>query len=114
MGIRIDGELIIIDGDMSGNVVSDPINLSAFVGAAIQAIYTGSPDGDLDFEGSCQLTQDPSLVTEWTILHSEPISAAGNKIFNFKNTFYKWVRLNYKFNSGSGQLNATVVLKGDW
>jgi hypothetical protein len=115
MGFKIDGEFGYIDaGDMSANITGDPINLASHLGIAFQCNYTGSPDGYLKIQASCDLTQDASSVLNWTDISDILLSTSGTKIFNCRNIYYKWIRVVYEATSGSGTLAVNYTVKGEW
>lgn len=102
---------IITNGDMSGNLSSIPTNLDTSASYAIQAIFTGSPLGTLQLQGSND--NDDVTPTNWTTITDsiQSISAAGSYLVNVEFPVYCWVRLTYTRTSGSGTLNAKINAK---
>ncbi len=104
-------------------VNSAPIELDQIYGYAIQAAWTGTPNGTIKLQGSCDAparqTQTsnggPDSVTVWTDIadSSQNISgSAGNYMWNVNGAFYRFVRLTYTNSSSTGTLSANIVLKG--
>ena len=115
--MRIQNEELTLDGtDMSANITSEPIWLAHIVNASIQAVYTGSPSGDLIVEASNDFgakTNDVSNanITNWTAVATESLSGSGSTMFNLQDTGYRWIRLRYTA-GGSGTLSARYNVKG--
>jgi hypothetical protein len=107
-------EKIISSGDMSGNIESQAILLDQIYGFSAQAIYTGSPDGVLSLLASNQDVKFGEPITEWTTItgSEEIVSAPGDTMWNFNGAFYRWFKVSYSFNSGSGSLDVTFTSKG--
>jgi hypothetical protein len=103
------GKRIIVNGDMSGNLVSEVFSLDNMLHFSVHAIWTGSPEGDLIIEASGELGE----ALNWAELSTEPVSGAGQKIWLDRNSPYKWVRVKYNSQSGSGDLTVHAISKGD-
>jgi hypothetical protein len=115
MGFKIDGEYGYIDSaDMSANITGDPINLASHLGIALQCDFSGVPSGVIKIQASCDLTQDEGSVINWTNIYELDVAGAGNKIFNCRNIYYKWIRLVYEATAGSGTLAVNYTVKGEW
>lgn len=115
MSFKIDGIYDYIDsGDMSAAIIGDPINLASHMGIALQCIYTGTPDGILKVEASCDMTNYGGQVINWTEIGSATLSTAGSKIFNCRSIYYKWIRIVYTPSIGSGVLTVNYTVKGEW
>jgi hypothetical protein len=112
--MRFAQDKIIVDGDMSADVVSEPILLDQIIGYALQCVYTGSPDGSLRIEVSCDTTDFPSRIVNWDTLGSSTvlITTAGITTYNVDMQYYKWMRVYYDFSAGSGVLNVVYNAKG--
>ena len=104
---------IIEDGDMSGNLISDTINVQRMDRAYIQLVFTGSPVGDFFVEASADHTEDPSgkeLVDgTWIPLDLDPspyaIGVADDIGIDLTVTAIPWIRVRYARTSGTGTLN---------
>jgi hypothetical protein len=105
---------IVAAGDMSADVESSPILLDQIYGFAMQAVYTGAPDGVLKIQVSCDITSFADKVVNWDDLASSSviISAAGITTYNVDAQFYKWVKIVYTFSAGTGVLNVAYNSKG--
>lgn len=108
---------ILNNGDMSGNLESQVIDLADIDLGSIQAVFTGAPTGALKLQLSNQIvanTADPNVaVTEWTDYSGSAtnVVAAGSHIFNISNMGYKWCKMVYTRTGGTGTLNATMTGK---
>lgn len=108
---------IVNNGDMSGNLTSQVIDLADIDLGSIQAVFSGAPTGSLKLQLSNEIianTADPnSAISEWTDYagSSVAVAAAGSHIYNISNMGYKWCRLVYTRTGGNGTLNATLVGK---
>lgn len=102
-------------------VSSDPILVDQIYGFAIQAVWTGTPNGTLTLQAACtpvdkQLNVSsggPYTVSTWTDVASYAISgSAGNYMFNVIGGFYNFARITYTNSSSTGTLSANLVVKG--
>jgi len=99
---------IITNGDMSGNITSDEIDLSKVDGYAIQADYTGSPTGDIKIQCSVN-------GSTWADYPSSEVAiptATSPILWEITTAFYDKVRVIYTASSGSGTLNVQINVKG--
>jgi hypothetical protein len=99
-------EQIVASGDMSGDITSSVVELAAYRNQAIQAVWTGSPVGNIQMEVS-------NDGTNWFVQGS-PVAAggsAGTAMFTVQ--FAPWAksRLFFDFTSGTGVLNAFSIVK---
>lgn len=97
---------IVTDGDMSGDITSQVVDMSLTNGYAVQAWFTGSPVGTLRLEASNDESQ-------WTEISSSEISAAGSVMWLEDYAMYDKLRIRYSRTSGSGTLNVQINGKGD-
>lgn len=113
----------VVNGDMSANIVSDPISLDQIFGFAVQAVYTGSPVGVIKLQATCDAPNrnlqisDPqavSLVNWDDIASSSAAVPYANNIltWNVDRVYYRFFRLVYEATSGSGVLNVVTCVKG--
>lgn len=93
-------------GDMSSDVTSEVVNVEYMDNVGIQAVYSGSPVGDLKIE----VSQDE---TNWDELTSVTvnISAAGSSTINLNQVPFAYIRVFYDSTSGSGSLTVTLTAK---
>jgi hypothetical protein len=104
---------IITNGDMTTTINSSVTNLDEIVSYSVQAIFTGSPLGTLQLQGSNDVPIIDSAVVNWTIITPSisAVSGAGSYLINVEFPAYSWVRLQYVPTSGSGTLNARIDTK---
>lgn len=108
---------IVTAGDMSGNITSEAIDVGFYDKIAIQAIYTGAPDGDLKLQVSNKFVSSTGCAgiadADWTDYAGSTvtITTADSTMFNVSNISYKCLRAVYTFSSGTGVLNAILSTK---
>jgi hypothetical protein len=121
LGIGPGGELIGSGTDASTNQQSEPVNLNYRYGVAIQAVFTGTPVGMANLQGSCdegarnqQQAGGNDQVVNWTDITGSyaTVSGAGTASWNFQGSFYKWIRLVYISSSGTGTITVRANSKG--
>lgn len=108
-------------GSMGVDVVSNGVDASQYGLVSFQAVWAGggSPDGVFTIEvsndnvQSCTTGNESCNVTNWTTYGSSSIAInsdgdLGYSIYDFA---YRWVRVKYTRNSGTGTLNIEAVLK---
>lgn len=106
--MRIYNQLFLTAGDMAGSVTSSAEPLDYIYGFSIQAIYTGSPVGTLTLEAS---NDNSNWVTVTDSSYS--VTSAGNYMWNFTVSNFKWVRVVYTRTSGTGTLSARIYARGN-
>lgn len=97
------------------------IDLNMFPVGALQAAWTGSPNGSLGLQVSNDIVAvgsgDPAAnVANWSTYTGSATGtngSAGNFLYNLVNLGYRWVRLTYSNPSGAGSLAAVFVGKGN-
>lgn len=96
------------------SIQSETILIDQIYGFSIQAIFTGSPNGNLKIQASCDDVQKSSDVTNFVDVAgaSATITAAGSVIIQQQYAFYKWFRVVYTATSGSGNLTVNYNGKG--
>ena len=104
MSFRTDDILVLENADMGADFESPPINVAAYIGVNLQAIYTGSPTGALVIQASGAITNRPSDIaaSSWIDIGQDAVLSAGNSMFNIRTPFYKWLRIVYRRTSGTG------------
>jgi hypothetical protein len=100
---------LMTDGDMSGNLTSNSVDVTYTDNVGIQLNFTGNPVGTFAVEG----TIDESSWSELSF--SSTPSAAGSAdthLLNLNQIPYKKIRVTYTRTSGTGTLNVYVMSKG--
>jgi len=114
--MRIKNDSIVSAGDMSADITGDTVFIGHIYGFAVQAVWTGTPQGTIKVQGSCDLGRaedDPTGVSHWDDISTQAAGgAAGTKLFNLDAQHYRWVRVVYTKSSSTGTLNARINLKG--
>lgn len=90
-------------GDLSTSINSDPIKIEFQNILSIQAIYTGSPTGQLLVQGSLDLTNWITFP-----LVTKTIDAAGTHIWDFPTTAIPYFRISYSRTIGTGTLQLLI------
>lgn len=120
--MRVNNEdLLEIDGvrntvSLGANAVLKPIWLGHICNYAIQMTFTGTPNGTFKLQASndqgrpnaSSEAEQSAAVTTWTDISgsAQPISAAGDHMYQVENAGYTWVRVVYTYNSGTGTITA--------
>ncbi len=121
--------VVIADGDASGNVTSEWINIRTFACFSIHFWFgaTDTATGSVSFEVSCEdnptiATRSGETIISRYVTHPVTLSATGlpiaitagapaTSLVNFVDQGYKWIRLVYTRTSGIGTLNARMTAK---
>lgn len=90
-------------GDMSANITGSAFTMINQDGVGIQAVYTGSPVGEMRLQSS-------NNGTNWDDMAGTAIavSAAGSSSWTVALFKHRYIRLYYSFTSGTGTLNASI------
>jgi len=99
------------------------ILIDQIYGYAIQAVWTGTGNGELKLQGSCtpiprsmNISANTAYpITTWTDIEDsnrDVPGTAGNAIWNIKGSMYNFIRIVYTQTSGTLVLNANMVVKG--
>lgn len=110
--------------DMSTSFTLKPVWLGHICNYAIQLTFTGAPNGTFSLQASndqgrpnaATETEQYASVTHWTHItgSDQPISAAGDHMYQVENAGYTWVRVVYTRNSGTGTVTiARAMVKGN-
>ncbi len=119
--MRISNDLALDGAEMTDTetIESAAIWIGHAAGAAIQAVWTGTPEGTLKLQCSVDPTQPqpgitPSLTNWEDIADSEyaVAGAAGSYTWNVDAAYFPWVRAVYTNASGTGSLNVRFNSKG--
>jgi len=108
---------------MNANRTSDPILIDQVYGYSIQARWSGTAQGTLKLQGSCDpVIRDantssggPYTVTNWTDIDDSAHAVVGMPdtfLWNADGAMYNFVRLVYTRDASSGNLNVTMIVKG--
>jgi len=100
---------IVTDGDMSSNIESDAVTLMITNGYAIQAYWTGTPEGELKL----QVSNDGDNYTDIAESIVSVDGSAGSTVWLEPYSMYDRVKVIYTASSGSGTLNVQINGKGD-
>lgn len=101
-------------GSMGADIESDEVLIDQIYGFAIQAVYTGTPNGTLKVQASCDDVKTSSDVVNWIDVSgaTATITAAGSVIVQVSYAFYKWFKVVFVRTSGTGSLTITYNGKG--
>lgn len=104
---------IVTDASMASDIESIHVNVDEAASFSIQAIFTGTPMGTLQIEGSNDVPNYDNIITNWTPISDsiDNIIEAGTYLLNVEFPVYSFVRLTYTRISGSGTLNARINAK---
>lgn len=106
---------LLVDGDMSGNLTSDPISAQFQDNIGLQVEWTGSPSGTFAVEAS--INWDERLQTgSFYELTFNPVLAdaegsASGYLINLNQLPFSYYRLAYTSLSSSGTLNVYATSK---
>ncbi len=115
---------LLTDVSMTGTttITSDPLPLDQIFGFAVQASWTGTPEGVFSLQASSQSPMGsqvgsggPDPITLWDTIAGSAASAVGSSgsfMWNVNTAFYRYVRLVYTNTTGTGLLSAIVSVKG--
>lgn len=105
------------DADMSGNLLSDPTNVSQIDQAVVFINWSSTPVGEFFLEGA-QVKPDqlransalPSDIVWNTLAFSDPMTTSGETSHQvvFTELPFTHLRLRYTASSGSGTVTATI------
>lgn len=100
---------ILDDASMAASFNSNAILLARARASNIQLVFSGTPNGTFKLQSSCDVTFDPSLVTNWDDIpdSSQSVSAAGSHSWTVADR-YKWVRVVYTRSSGTGLCDGNI------
>lgn len=94
---------LVVNGDMTSDLISDVKDLSLVDGYAIYANWTGSPVGTIKLQVSVDGTNFVDLSGSET-----EVNSAGEALWEVTTAYYDKVRTYYTFTSGSGTLNVRI------
>lgn len=110
---------IITDGVMTGTNVltSSEIDISAAEVAAIEIVWTGTPNGTFAVQACVNVAQPgtaPGAGVTWQTIVTPAAAAgvAGNHLINLSDMGFSKLRVTYTNSSSTGVLNAYITVKG--
>lgn len=112
--IHVLNESIVTAGNMNADITSIAKNIDESVSYSVQAVFTGSPVGSIELQGSNDVeTSSANPPSNWTTITDSitAVTEAGSYLINVEFPAYSWVRLVYTFTSGTGTLNARINAK---
>jgi hypothetical protein len=120
--MRIANDLAVDAGSMTGTATinSDPIWLGFAAGVAIQAVWTGTPNGSFKLQCSID-SQEPTpgnstpTITNWEDVADSSTTvtgAAGSYTWNVSDAYFRWIRVVYTNTSSTGTLTVRFNTKG--
>lgn len=112
--MRINNKKLIDNVSMGASINSAAQQLDHIYGFSIQLVFTGTPNGSFKMQCSNDDVETGSQVVNWTDVanSAQAITAAGDMIYNYDGSHFKWVRLVYTRSSGTGTLNGQIYIKG--
>lgn len=106
---------LLIDGDMSGNLTSDPISAQFQDNIGLQVEWTGSPSGTFVVEASINWDERLQTGSFYELdFNPELGSAAGSAdgyLINLNQLPFSYYRVSYTAISSSGVLNVYATSK---
>lgn len=100
---------LMTDGDMSGNLTSDAVDVTYTDNVGFQLSFTGTPTGTFSCEGTIDETNWSALSFSST---PQAVGSADTHLLNINQIPYKKLRVKYTRTSGTGTLNVYVMSKG--
>lgn len=112
--------LIVTNGNMaSASITSSATNIQYLDNVCIELIFTGTPTGAFEVQGSVDYQQDANgnitNAGHWVpiTLPSSPVASgvAGTILIDMNQLSFPYIRVVYTRTSGSGTLNAYIGAK---
>lgn len=119
--MRIANDLAVDAGSMTSTntINSDPVWLGHAMGVAIQAVWTGTPNGAFKLQSSLDPQEySPGYtptITNWEDIADSSYSvtgSAGSYTWNVSDAFFRWIRIVYTNTSSAGTLTVRFNTKG--
>lgn len=95
-------------GDMSADITGPAQDLSYIIGYSVQAVWSGSPVGNI----IVQCSNDGITWKDITSTTTATGGGAGSVILNIVDAMYKKSRVIFSRTSGTGTLNVVLMAKG--
>lgn len=106
---------VLVNGDMSGDLVGTPINLEFLDNVGIQYVWIGTPTGTIGVQVTNQLINGQPVPNSFTKLTlsgvSEPAGSAGSFWLDINQISAAWIQVYYTHSSGAGTLNVYLSAK---
>jgi hypothetical protein len=109
--MKIKNFKLVSSGAMASDITSTEIDLDQIYGLSIQAVYTGSPVGNLIVQVTNYTGEVEGTATWSTFGTPTTINAAGNTALNLPDIMFKRARIFWDVTSGSGSLDVFIMLK---
>lgn len=94
-------------GSMAGALTFGPQNLAQIYGYSIQAVYAGSPAGELKLQASNDGINYCDIPgTNYTV------TGSGSFLWNVSNSNYLYIQMVWTPTSGTGTLSALAYIRG--
>jgi hypothetical protein len=112
--MKFASEKIIVNQSMAASFESQPILLDQIYGFSFQAVFTGAPEGSFKLQVSNDDKSFGFTPVNWTDVtgSTQIITEAGDIVWNFNGAFYKWVKVVYTRDAGTGSCDVTYSSKG--
>lgn len=114
--MRTKTEELELDGtDMTSTILSESVWLENMANAAIQIVFTGTPNGTFKLQASCDEPSKnvpaKSTPQNWTdvVDSSQAVVAAGNHIYEMQNIGYTFVRVVWTDTSSGSPSTITSI-----
>jgi len=121
VGKRTLSPYVIVNGtSMAGSFQSNPTSLERFDRAALEIICTGAPTGTVTVQVSVDFVPsnnylNPSVTpANWYDLPLPLVPLAGaaqTYLIDLNTTAFPWIRINYNFVGGAGNMTAVITAK---
>lgn len=98
---------IFVNASMTGDLVSEVLDLGEMTGFAVHAVWSGTPDGNLVISGS-----NTQIIADFVPVNAQATGGtAGAHLLNVEKTHYKYVLVQYTAAASTGVLNCRVSAK---
>lgn len=95
-----------ISGNMIANITSLPANINEVVSYSVQAVFTGSPVGNIELQASNDGVNFTLIPESYAA-----VTGAGSYLINVELPAYSFVQVVYIFTSGTGSMTAIINTK---
>lgn len=94
------------EANMSSSLQSEIIEIGEDAGYAVHSVFTGSPVGTLQVQGS-----NTRNIADFIPVDAYSITEAGRRLLNVEKAQYAYVLITYVSISGTGSLTSRVSAK---
>lgn len=110
-------DAIVVNGNMSGDIISDMFPAPQKFVASIQCVWTGTPTGTfyVDYSDDLNTSEGGQGVVNWIIAPNGSCAVTaepGKLLLRTYALGERWVRLRWVHSAGAGTLNARFNAKG--